>query len=167
MSESNTTELQDVSKRSKGETRSQIEEMSFLMPEYLKGLFDAIKGPPESHVLAVGELLLEFKDIFAQHDLDLGCLAVIKHRIETGDAKPVKQRMRRTPLGFENEERKHLDKMLAAGVIQHSESDWASAPVLIRKKDGTVRWCIDYRALNEKTVKDQYPLPLIEDILTQ
>ena len=147
------------------ETRSQIEEMSFLMPEYLKGLFDAIKGPPESHVLAVGELLLEFKDIFAQHDLDLGCLAVIKHRIETGDAKPVKQRMRRTPLGFENEELKHLDKMLAAGVIQYSESDWASAPVLIRKKDGTVRWCIDYRALNEKTVKDQYPLPLIEDCL--
>ena len=92
-------------------------------------------------------------------------VAVVKHRIDTGDAKPVKQRMRRTPLGFENEERKHLDKMLAAGVIQHSESDWASAPVLIRKKDGTVRWCIDYRALNEKTVKDQYPLPLIEDCL--
>ena len=74
VSESNTTGLQDVPIKSKGEIRSQIEEMSFLMPEYLKGLFDAIKGPPESHVLAVGELLLEFKDIFAQHDLDLGCL---------------------------------------------------------------------------------------------
>ena len=55
--------------------------------------------------------------------------------------------------------------MLAAGVIRPSESEWASAPVLIRKKDGTVRWCIDYRALNDKTVKDQYPLPLIEDCL--
>ena len=136
------------------------------MPDHLKVLFEATKnGPPEDCLCAVGNLLIDYQDTFAKHDLDLGCLSVIKHRIDTKDAHPVKQRIRRTPLGFEGEERKHLDKMLAAGVIRPSESEWASAPVLIRKKDGTVRWCIDYRALNDKTVKDQYPLRLIEDCL--
>ena len=55
--------------------------------------------------------------------------------------------------------------MLAARLIQPSNSDWASAPVLVRKKDGSVRWCVDYRALNEVTIKDTYPLPLIEECL--
>jgi hypothetical protein len=55
--------------------------------------------------------------------------------------------------------------MVDAGVIQESTSDWASAPVLIRKRDGTVRWCIDYRELNNVTVKDSFPLPLVEDCL--
>lgn len=70
--------------------------------------------------------------------------------------------MRRTPLGFQDQKKAQLDKMLDAGVIQPSSSDWASEPVLVRKKDGSMRWCIDYRALNEKTVKDCYPLAIIE-----
>lgn len=68
-------------------------------------------------------------------------------------------------MGFQDQEKAQLDKMLDAGVIQPSSSDWASAPVLVRKKDRSMRWCIDYRALNEKTVKDCYPLPIIEDCL--
>mgnify|MGYP005949094595 CR=1 FL=1 len=56
--------------------------------------------------------------------------------------------------------------MLDANVIQPSTSEWSSAPVLVRKKDGSVRWCIDYRQLNQKTVKDSYPLPNIEDCLS-
>lgn len=55
--------------------------------------------------------------------------------------------------------------MLDAGVIQESVSEWASAPVLIRKRDGTERWCVDYKALNDVTVKDTFPLPLVEDCL--
>ena len=58
---------------------------------------------------------------------------------------------------FAGEKEAHL-KMLAAGVIQPSISDWASAPVLIRKRDGNVRWCIDYRGLNSVTEKDVFPL---------
>jgi hypothetical protein len=73
--------------------------------------------------------------------------------------------MRRTPLGFQEHEQQHLTKMLNAGVIQPSTSAWASAPVLVRKKDGTVRWCVDYRAVNDRTTKDYYPLPIIEDCL--
>lgn len=66
-------------------------------------------------------------------------------------------------MGFASEEEAHLQKMLKAGVIQPSNSEWCSAPVLVRKRDGTVRWCVDYRALNAGTVKDVYPLPLVED----
>lgn len=53
--------------------------------------------------------------------------------------------------------------MLEAGVIQPSLSEWASAPVLVRKRDGSIRFCIDYRALNNITVKDAFLLPLVED----
>ena len=73
--------------------------------------------------------------------------------------------MRRTPLGFENEEQQHLENMLAAGVIKPSTSAWASAPVLVRKKDGGIRWCVDVRAVNQVTRKDSYPLPLIESCI--
>ena len=73
--------------------------------------------------------------------------------------------MRRTPACFAEEEEAHLKKMLDVGVIQPSMSDWASAPVLIRKRDGNLRWCIDYRALNAVTVKDVFPLPLVKDCL--
>jgi hypothetical protein len=64
--------------------------------------------------------------------------------------------MRRVLKGFEKEEEKHLHEMLAAGVIQPSVSPWAAAPVLVRKKDGGVRWCIDFRKLNAVTKKDAY-----------
>ena len=92
-------------------------------------------------------------------------LTSIQHTIDTGTAKPVKQRMRRTPACFANEEEELLKKMLDAGVIQESVSDWALSPFLIRKRDGSARWCIDYRALIEVTVKDTFPLPITEDCL--
>ncbi|MCG7879648.1 MAG: hypothetical protein N0C90_25470, partial [Candidatus Thiodiazotropha endolucinida] len=95
----------------------------------------------------------------------MGNFSDIEHEIDTGSAKPIKQRMRRTPAGFASEEEAHLEKMLQAGVIQPSISEWASAPVLVRKRDGTVRWCVDYRALNSVTVKDVIPLPLVDDCL--
>ncbi len=101
----------------------------------------------------VAKLLIELEDVFARH-LDLWCFMVIKHRIDTGDSKLIKQRMRRTPLGFEGEEQKQLESMLEAGVFSPLTSEWASPPVLFRKKDGGVRWCIDFRALNRVTVKN-------------
>ena len=110
-------------------------------------------------------LLTEFADLFATSDIDLASFDALEHQIDTGGARPVKQRMRRTPTVFQGEEEGHLDKMLAAGVIQPSNSDWASAPVLVRKKDGSVRWCLNNRALNKVTIKDTYPLPLIEECL--
>ncbi|GFR61679.1 Pol polyprotein [Elysia marginata] len=73
------------------------------------------------------------------------------------------KRMRRTPLHFRVEEDEHLDKMLCASVIKPSISEWASPPVLVRKRDGSVRWCVDYRALNTITGRMFFPLPRIEE----
>lgn len=82
-----------------------------------------------------------------------------------GSGHPVRQPVRRTPLGFQEEEEEHLKAMLKSGVIVSSTSEWASPVVLVRKKDGGVRWCIDYRKLNKLTLKDAYPLPKIEECL--
>ena len=69
--------------------------------------------------------------------------------------------MQRTPLGYANEEQEHLEKLIKAGVIEPSCSEWASPSVLVRKRDGSVGWCINIRKLNDVTVKDCYPLPLL------
>jgi len=89
----------------------------------------------------------------------------MKHRISTSDEEPVQERLRQTPMRFVGEEESALKKMLDGGIIQPSSSEWASAPVLVRKKDGSVRYAIDYRKLNAKTIKDNYPLPLIAECL--
>jgi hypothetical protein len=113
----------------------------------------------------LANLLITYEDVFAKSEFDLGTFTEIEHSIETRSARPIKQRMRRTPACFADEEEAHLKKMLNAGVIKESVSEWASAPVLIRKRDKSVRWCIDYRALNNVTNKDTFPLPLVDDCL--
>ena len=136
-------------------TSSQPREIS----DHLKPLFEkSIAHLNTQQQDQLKSLLCEFGDVFAKSEFDLGHFTAIEHAIDTGDAKPIKQRMRRTPACFVKEEEAHLKKMLDAGVIQESISEWASAPVLIRKRDGTVRWCLDYRALNDVTTKDTFPL---------
>ena len=93
-----------------------------------------------------------------EDEFDLCNFTTIEHSIQTGQAKPVKERMRCMPTCFASEEEAYL-KMLATGVIQPSISDLASAQVLIRKRDGNVRWFIDSRGLNSMTEKDVLPLP--------
>ena len=102
------------------------------------------------------QLLCDFQDVFAKDEFDMGNFTAIKNSIDMGQAKPVKERMRWKPTCFAGEKEAHLKKMLTVGVIQPSVSDWASAPVLIRKKDGNVRWCIHYRGLNSVTEKDVF-----------
>jgi hypothetical protein len=78
-------------------------------------------------------------------------MKLVEHSIDTGSAEPIRQRLRRTPISFAEEEEKLLGKMLDAKLIEPSVSEWASPPVLIRKQDGTVRYAIDYRKLNSVT----------------
>ena len=91
--------------------------------------------------------------------------SLIKHRITTRSSAPIKQAPRRLPEHMHAEVNKHLDTMLERKVIQPSNSPWSSPIVLARKKDGTTRFCIDYRKLNDVTIKDAYPLPLIQESL--
>ena len=134
------------------------------LPVHLHALFEEAQSQlSHAETIALKSLLLEYADVFAQSDFDLGAFDAIKHTIDTGNSAPIKQRMRRTPIHFREAEDGHLDKMIQAGVIRPSVSEWASPPILVRKRDGSVRWCVDYRALNAITRKELYPLPRIED----
>ena len=106
-------------------------------------------------------LLLMYADTVAS-TTDLGRSATLKHKIETGSAPPIRQPVRRVSPRRREEVKRLLDQMLQHSVIQPSSSPWASPVVLVQKKDGSVRFCIDYRKLNEVTRKDAYPLPRID-----
>ncbi|XP_063952099.1 uncharacterized protein LOC135153446 [Lytechinus pictus] len=137
-----------------------------IVPSHLTDLRDrSSESLSARQIFYLDNLLSEYQNVFARDDFDLGNFRAVTHKIDTGTANPIKQKMRRTPINFAQEEKAHLDKMLKAGVIKPSISEWASPPVLIRKRDGSVRWCIDYRALNSVTRKDVYPLPRIEECL--
>jgi len=111
------------------------------------------------------DLLKKYEDCFMNEGKTLGQTNVVKHHIHTGDNAPIKQRPRREPLGMKDVVKKEIDKMTEKGIIEPSTSAWASPIVLVKKKDGTIRFCIDYRKLNSVTTKDAYPLPRIEDNL--
>ena len=89
----------------------------------------------------------------------------MKHDIKLDDYTPFKERYCRIPTHMYEEVRKHLNEMIEVGGIHKSNSPWASAVVLVRKKDGSLRFCIDLRCLNARTIKDAYSLPRIEETL--
>ena len=98
-------------------------------------------------------------------DDDLGFCDQVEHRIITSDDIPVRLPHRRIPPHYWGEVRDYLQKALARGIIRESSSPYASAVVLVRKPDSSLRLCLDYRQLNLKTHKDSYPLPRIEEAL--
>ncbi|GFR93292.1 Pol polyprotein [Elysia marginata] len=113
----------------------------------------------------VQSLLEEYKDIFSQSDTDIGHYTGVKHAIHLEDKTPFKQRFRRIPPHMIDEVRDHILQLQASGVIRPSQSPYSSPVVCCRKKDGSLRLCVDYRLLNSKTKKDNYCLPRIEELL--
>lgn len=119
----------------------------------------------EDQVNRVKTIITEYEDLFSKDDADIGHYTGVKHHINLSDETPFKQRYRRIPPAMIDEVRSHLEQLLAAGIIRKSHSPFASNVVLVRKKDGKLRMCVDYRFLNNRTIKDSYALPRIEDIL--
>ena len=113
----------------------------------------------------VKEFLIQHAILFANDDKELGKTGVVKHKIRTGDRVPIKQPLRRIPVSIREEVDKHIDDMLERDVIEPSVSPWAAGVVLAKTKDGTTRFCVDYRKLNDATIKDAYPLPRIDESL--
>ena len=96
-------------------------------------------------------------------DDDLGRITIVKHQIDIGDATPVRQPPRRLPFHQRQVVQQHLDKMLRNGIIEPSKGPWSSPVVLVKKnKDGTTRFCVDFRKVNDLTKKDAHPLPRID-----
>ena len=94
------------------------------------------------------------------------CADIGEHKIRTVDDMPVAQSYRRIPHNELSTVREHLQELLDDGIISESASRYASPIVIVKKKKSEeMRICIDYRKLNEKIVKDKYPLPRIDDTL--
>ena len=108
------------------------------------------------------QTLLQYPDVF---DESLGHTTVIEHRLDTGSYPPIRQYPRRFPYAYREEAKAQITDMLEQGVIQPSASPWALPIVLVKKKDGKYRFCIDYRKLNNVTKKDAHPLPRMDDLL--
>nr|XP_054592228.1 uncharacterized protein LOC129157094 [Nothobranchius furzeri] len=111
-------------------------------------------------------LLHKWKKAFADDEEDFGQTDLVQHRIHTGDAPPIKERYRPLPPSMYQEIKLLLTDMLEKGVVRESCSPWAAPIVLVKKKDGSWRFCVDYRKLNSVTHKDAFPLPRIEETLT-
>ena len=111
------------------------------------------------------DLIHEYTCIFSQSDLGLGKTSIVKHSIKLTDPTPFKEHYQCIPPGMYHEVKTHIQEMLDVGTIQPSNSPWASAVVLVQKKDGKLRFCIDLRRLNTQTIKDPHSLPQIEEML--
>jgi hypothetical protein len=107
-------------------------------------------------------LLEEFSDVFSRSEYDLGCADLVEHPIFTGDSRPIKQMLRRHPIPHVEAIRKQTEEMIKQDVVEPACGEWRSNVVLVKKKDGSLRFCIDYRQLNDITRKDVYPLPRID-----
>ena len=112
----------------------------------------------------LNELFREFSDVFSRGEDDLGNTPLLEHAIET-HGPPLRQPYRRQNPAVGREEMAQVQQMLSSNVIRPSNSPWASPVVMVRKKDGSLRFCVDFHQLNTATIKDAHPLPRIDDLL--
>ncbi|KAE9347460.1 hypothetical protein PR003_g6924 [Phytophthora rubi] len=109
--------------------------------------------------------LSRFRDMFVESSKKPGRTDLLKFRVDTGDSLPIKQQPYRVSFAEGEIMEAEIQQYLELGFVRESNSPWASPVLMIRKPDGGIRFCIDYRKLNAVTVKDCYPMPLIDDIL--
>ncbi len=112
----------------------------------------------------VKELLYEESAAFARDDDDIGCIPSLQMTITLKDDIPVQRTYASVPKPLYQEVKEYIQDLLARGWIVKSKSPYSAPVVCVRKKDGSLRLCIDYRLLNKKTVPDRHPLPRIQDI---
>ena len=120
----------------------------------------------EGHQQKLMEDMLERnKEVFSVNDSDIGNIPDFEMPIHLVDDKPVTAAYRKIPPHLYSEVKNYIDDLVSNGWVRESSSSYSSPIVCVRKKDGTMRMCVDYRALNAKTVPDSQPIPRIQDIL--
>ena len=110
-------------------------------------------------------LLLEYKDIFSLEPHEIGCTDITEHDIELLDHGPFKERFQHIAPPLVEEVSQHIQEMMNGGAIHPSQSPWCNAVVLVRKKDGSLCFCIHFPCLNAKMKKDLYPLPQMQETM--
>ena len=128
------------------------------------GLDHLKEWPPDLAQKAV-VLLLEFHHVFSLEPNEIGCTDATEHIIELMKDKPFKERFWHIAPPLVDEVCQHIQEMLDGGTIRSSQSPWCNAVVLVRKKDGSLQFCIDFRRLNAWTKKDAYPLPCMQETM--
>ena len=111
---------------------------------------------------AVQNLLHEYSDIFSNIP---SRTSVTEHKVDTGEAPPIRSPPYRIPQSLLKTVNKELRQMLELGIVRPSKSPWASPVVVVPKPDGTIRFCVDYRKLNNITKMDAYPIPRMDEML--
>ena len=136
------------------------------IPDHLTEMYKkATEGKSAEDKRIIQKVLHDYRDVFSKDDTDLGRTNLSYHVIDTGDFRPIKQPPRRVPSALSHEEEEAINQLHRQGVIRESNSHWASPIVLVRKKNGKIRACIDYRKVNLATRKDAYPIPRTQDCL--
>ena len=129
-------------------------------------IFDFDESPmPEVWKKRLRQKLSERGNAFSLEEWDVGLAKGVEHHIRLSDTRPFRERSRRIAPADIDDIRRHLKDLMAAGIIKESRSPYASPIVIVRKKNGSVRMCIDYRTLNNRTIPDQYTTPRIDDAL--
>ncbi|KAL2097877.1 hypothetical protein ACEWY4_007084 [Coilia grayii] len=113
----------------------------------------------------VRQMLYEESDVFAEEDGDIGCIPKLKLKINLSDNHPVQRSYNSIPKPLLREVKDYVQNLLDRGWVRKSESAYSSPVVCVRKKDSSLRLCVDYRDLNRKTMPDRHPLPRIQDLL--
>lgn len=113
----------------------------------------------------VTDLLRRYEDVFSKGEFDVGCTRLIEHHIDTGQHRPIRQALRRHPMAYLDAIDDYVQQLQQKDMIEPSAGPWCSNIVAVRRKDGRLRLCIDYRGVNAHTYYDSYPLPNIEATL--
>ena len=119
----------------------------------------------EKERLELINLLKKYKSVFSKSKMDIGCCKAIKHQIILENPTPVNLPMRRVPMGFENKVDDIVNDLLEKDIIRTSDSPWNSPLVVVPKKNGDIRLCVDYRRLNSITRKTVFPIPETQHLL--
>ena len=129
------------------------------IPELMQTLPEELTEPQRQ---AIKQLFERYEDVMSKSDLDVGETHLIEHRVQTGAHPPIRQPLRRHPTAYNDAVDEHIDDLLRHGILEPCQGPWASNIVIVRRKNGKIRCCCDYRGVNACTYNDSYPLPNIE-----
>ncbi|CAC5382458.1 unnamed protein product [Mytilus coruscus] len=136
------------------------------LPDYLHEVFESSQvNLDKDQSEKFKDLLMEYSNIFSKSSEDIGLTDLVEHTINTGNHPPVRQRPRRIPLARMKDAETEIQKMVQQDIIEPSSSPWNSNFVLVKKSDGSWRFCIDFRSVILLVLRPSYPLPRIDDTI--